>query len=64
MSANYMHYNWDDVGKLMSYVVMECPLDCKEKFRTKAVLRDHLKKHHSPLEYEKFLENEKRLEGS
>ncbi len=54
-----MHYNWDDIGKIMSYVVMECPLDkCKKIFRTKAVLRHHLKKDHSPLEAEKFLKNE------
>ena len=56
--GNYMHYNWDDVGKIMSYVIMKCPMhECKHTFKTKAVLRRHLQKHHTVSEYEKFLAN-------
>lgn len=50
-----MHYNWDSVGKIMSYVIMKCPLKCKETFKTKGVLRRHLQKYHTVSEYEKFL---------
>ncbi len=59
MTPNYMHYDWGSIGEIMSYVVMKCPLNCKETFRTKTVLRHHLQKHHTELEYEKFLKNEK-----
>ena len=52
-------YRWDmddDVGKVLSYVLMGCPL-CKEPFRTKTVLRVHLKRVHTIIELEKFLDD-------
>ena len=39
---------------VMNYVTTKCPL-CDETFRTKYILRTHIKRHHTEEEAEKFI---------
>lgn len=53
------NYNYGNVSKVLAFVVMNCPI-CKEPFRTKAMLRNHLHSNHKRIELESFLiDNEK-----
>ena len=51
-----MTYRYNNVEKILAFVVMGCPL-CNQKFRTKAFLRVHLHSEHTDSEAEKFLED-------
>ena len=50
------NYKWDNVGKVLSFAVMECLL-CENFYRTKGALRTHLSREHTKLEIEIFLES-------
>lgn len=54
--SNKMTYRYNNVEKILAFVVMGCPL-CNQKFRTKAFLRVHLHSEHTDSEAEKFLED-------
>ena len=44
---------------ILAYIQTPCPI-CNEKFRTRAILRIHLKRNHTTLEAEKYVKKEKR----
>jgi uncharacterized C2H2 Zn-finger protein len=45
---------------ILAYVQTPCPL-CDEKFRTRTILRLHLKKSHTELEAEKYMRKERKM---